>query len=178
MRTPCTVDDCTRPTWKDGLCRCHHHRWERYGRFVLPTTEERFLAKVDVNGPIPLERPDLGPCHLWTASLTRDGYGSFQQGLAHRWAYQHLFGPVSPGLDLDHLCRTRDCVNPHHLESVTHRENVVRGEGWASKARRTRCIHGHEFTEANTRIRSNGTRDCKTCAVDRQRRYLDRKKAA
>jgi HNH endonuclease len=111
-------------------------------------------------------------CWLWTASTqaSRFGYGQFKRGAglgmvsAHRWAYEHLVGPVPPGLHLDHLCRTPRCCNPSHLEPVTARENNWRSVSRsAMNARKTACIHGHVFDEANTHIRPNGRRECREC---------------
>lgn len=93
---------------------------------------ERFAEKV---------RPatDLSPngmagCLLWTAA-TRHGYGVISAGgrephlYAHRVAWMLAGRTVPPGLDLDHLCRRRHCVNADHLESVTRAENLRRGAG-------------------------------------------------
>jgi hypothetical protein len=115
-------------------------------------------------------------CWNWTGALD-NGYGRFQGGprgskvhRAHRLAYELLVGPIPEGLVLDHLCRNRRCVNPDHLEPVTNRINVLRGEGWAaSRARQTHCIHGHEFTPANTYVDpKRGTRGCRECRRGRQ----------
>jgi hypothetical protein len=93
----------------------------------------RFWEKVNKNGPIPPDRPDLGPCWIWHGAITR-GYGTFRIGkevngtaLAHRLSYQWLVGPLPDGLELDHLCFVRCCVNPAHLEPVTHSINLERG---------------------------------------------------
>lgn len=71
------------------------------------------------------------PCLLWTAHIASKGYGQFKlhgkYRQAHRVAYQAVHGPISEGLELDHLCRVRHCVNPDHLEPVIHRENLLRG---------------------------------------------------
>lgn len=71
-------------------------------------------------------------CWLWTGAKTGDDYGVIIEGGrkvgAHRWLYERLVGPVPEGLDLDHLCRRHDCVNPDHLEPVTHQENIRRGD--------------------------------------------------
>lgn len=83
---------------------------------------------------------------------------------AHRAMFELVNGPVPDGLDLDHLCRNTLCVNPDHLEPVTRRENVLRGEGRsAQNARRTTCLHGHELTFTKNRRR----RFCVICTTAR-----------
>lgn len=143
---------------------------------------ERFWAKVE-HGSIPPYRPDLGPCWQWVASIIKDGYGHFgikqskRLVRAHRWAYEYLIGPIPPGLEPDHLCRNRACVNPLHLEPVTHRENVRRGESQLGhKARQTHCQRGHPFDETNTWRNRDGNRACRACAREsyyRRRRGTD-----
>lgn len=104
-------------------------------------------------------------CWLWTASL-RDGYGRFwitpdKAVEAHRFAYELLVGPIPPGLVIDHLCRNRACQNPAHMEPVTNRANILRGEGvTATAARRDRCVNGHAFDRE-----WGGRRYCGTCAA-------------
>jgi hypothetical protein len=129
---------------------------------------ERFWAKVDKNGP--------NGCWLWTAALTsaapgQAGYGLFTErkpkGVrAHRFAYELLVGPIPEGLQLDHLCRVRHCVNPAHLEPVTQRENILRSPVTPPgiNARKTHCKHGHEFTPENTyREKRTNKRHCREC---------------
>jgi hypothetical protein len=115
--------------------------------------------------------PDENGCMLWTASLGSDGYGLFglKKGSkwhrigSHRAAYEHFIGPIPEGLELDHICRNRRCVNPSHLEPVTHRENIFRGVGIApAYAARTHCKNGHLYDAANTKWR-NKSRVCLAC---------------
>lgn len=122
----------------------------------------RFWAKVD----------KTSECWLWTGATTRGGYGHIkidgQMQRAHRVAYE-LAGQVIPrGFDVDHLCRTRLCVNPAHLEPVTRRQNIIRGVGpTARHSRQTHCKRGHEFTPENT-LAYRGWRVCRACQRARQ----------
>lgn len=107
-------------------------------------------------------------CWLWLGARSRDGYGRIQDNgkprEMHRWMLEHFRGPIGPGLSVDHLCRVRACCNPAHLEAVTHRTNILRGNTTPGRnAAKTECIRGHPFDETNTRIRSNGWRVCRAC---------------
>lgn len=129
---------------------------------------ERFWEKVDKAGSIPEYRPELGPCWNWVGNKTAGGYGQFviRHGklvYAHRYAYEALRGPIPATLQIDHLCRVRACVNPWHMEPVTNRENMLRGEAPTAKTWRSNaCRRGHAFDEQNT-VRYQGTRHCRTC---------------
>lgn len=108
-------------------------------------------------------------CWLWVGGIQKAGYGTFHYGnkkfLAHRFAYLVVRGEIDAGLQLDHLCRNKACVNPWHLEVVTQSVNVFRSDHHGR--RKTHCPQGHEYTKKNTYLhtRSNGitTRTCRTC---------------
>ncbi len=118
-------------------------------------------------------------CWVWTGSLTAQGYGLYTVGWgrnkktyrAHRMAYELCVQDIPDGLELDHLCRVHNCVNPKHLEAVTHRVNCQRGS--RSQNKKTHCGKNHEFTEVNTKF-SKGKRACRACARDRYYRNKTR----
>lgn len=108
-----------------------------------------------------------GDCWLWTGRLDKDGYGmtyTNRHVRAHRLAYEWARGAISNDLEIDHLCKTRTCVRPEHMELVTHRENVLRGDSpSAINARKTHCPRGHELTRENTYVYPSGGRQCRIC---------------
>ena len=134
-------------------------------RTPVPPIEDRFWAK--------LEKVESG-CWEWQAHVGRLGYGAFffsgRMGPAHRFAYELRVGPIPDGLELDHLCRNRSCVNPDHLEPVTHAENMRR-------ARLTHCHVGHPMSGSNLAYISHGTRGivraCVACKEIRQARGIE-----
>jgi hypothetical protein len=112
-------------------------------------------------------------CWQWKRSLNSRGYGLISERgvvlLAHRVSYELQVGPIAEGLQVDHLCRNKACVNPAHLEPVTCAENASR----RPDAYKTHCLRGHEMTPENTMVkaRPNGRtiRNCRTCANDQRR---------
>lgn len=139
----------------------------------LPLTE--FQATLPAELPFHMRRNiDLGEggCWLWRRSRNRDGYGwaSHQNKTyeAHRLIYNLLRGVPKAGLQLDHLCRVRHCVNPTHLEAVSGRENLARSE--LTPAGAVVCSKGHPLS-------SNGhQRRCPVCRADYDARNREARK--
>ena len=127
-------------------------------------------------------------CWLWRGTRRPDGYGSYKTGsmrdgsrrnvFPYRLSFNEFVGPIAPGLEIDHLCRTPLCLNPKHLEAVTHRVNILRGLApSAFAARKTHCPQGHSYDAKNTYIDPEGKRKCRACLgirheARRQRRLL------
>ena len=133
-------------------------------------TIQRFFKKID----------NTGNCWEWKGTIQQKGYGQFglnhKMKSAHRLSFELFKGEIPKGLQLDHLCRNRACVNPDHLEIVTNRENILRGIGvTAKKAKQTHCIHGHELSGYNLILRRDG-RACRTCIYIRTKKYTMKKK--
>lgn len=137
------------------------------GRWGKPM-QDRFEAKIERLSD---------ECWRWTGYVLWNGYGRFgigrdhsgqkQVAYAHRVAYELYRGSIPTGMDIDHLCRRRNCVNPEHLEPVSHRENCLRGEAPNVQIHLSGyCKRGHKMDEQNTTIEIRSgkpKRRCKTC---------------
>lgn len=149
---------------------------------ALPDGTSRTAQTADLRRLLDKVAIDENGCWRWTGFISHKGYGRFRfasnVGHAHRFAYVALVGSIGEGREIDHLCRVRDCVNPEHLEAVTHAENLKRrqpnGVVRDSNGTRTHCREGHELTPENTYERPNGTRLCRTCKNAEKARYRAR----
>lgn len=115
-------------------------------------------------------------CWEYAYDVTVGGYGRFWDGrrrwYAHVVSYFLLVGESPEGTELDHTCSNKVCVNPAHLDPVTHAVNVKRGNSGILNRERTECVHGHPFDAANTYLytyNGNQHRACKTCKCERKR---------
>ena len=135
-------------------------------------TKRRVRERLSIGG--------LNACWEWQG--TRHGrtedtrYGHISIGgrgrRVHRVAYELWRGPIPEGFTIDHLCRNPGCANPRHLEPVTNKKNILRGNGWAARnARKTHCPQGHEYTIGNLYVTPKGDRRCRECAREKSRKW-------
>lgn len=129
-----------------------------------------------------LQVEETKTCWLWIGAKNKLGYGQFTvsnsppiyiKELAHRFAWQLTKGRIPEGLVLDHHCKVPACVNPLHLEPVTQKENILRGQSLtAINARKTVCKRGHVFDDTNTyHYKNRSSRACRKCAAMHSRQY-------
>lgn len=183
----CLMAGCGEQGWSRDWCRYHYERWVRTGNpatFIPRTPQERFWARVD-------KHPD-GGCWMWTGGATDGNYGVCHglgaaaggETYAYRIAYTWLVGPIPAGLQLDHLCHSRDkscqrrkecphrrCVRPDHLEPVTGKINSDRVHGSSV----THCGRGHPYD--GPARKDGGWRRCRTCQNESSARHKARKRA-
>lgn len=184
----CLIDGCGRRRAQREWCYMHYSRWRRWGSTeatarVFGDRIERLRGKFTV--------AESG-CWRWNAGLVR-GYGTVQWGgrtcKAHRVMYEIVVGPIPAGAQLDHTCHNADascpggpscphrsCVNPEHLEPVTHLENVQRSIRNHRQKNQTHCIHGHPLYGANLYVNPyTGRRVCRECRRAAHGRYRARR---
>lgn len=130
----------------------------------------------------------ISGCWIWLAGLTPDGYaygtkiGTGRSGTVHRISYNFYKGQIKKGYEIDHLCRVRCCVNPDHLEMVSHIENIKRGiypKETHRCGRQTHCKRGHPFDKENTTFeiwKGRLRRKCRICKnIMQNKNYAKRK---
>lgn len=175
----CSVTECSNKSVSRSFCNMHYLRFKAHGHPLSKmstgrknvksiATVDRFLRHVS-------PEPNSG-CWLWLGGLRGGGYGQFNPSkgvgkTAHRWMYEFEKGPVPKGLDLDHKCRVRSCVNPDHLEPVTRSVNCKRGLSGHHRKNMTHCKHGHLFTDESTyHIPGTNWRACAICRKIRSKK--------
>ena len=142
--------------------------------YIMNQTDiDRFWSKVEFTTD----------CWEWKAGKFSSGYGEFSLNgrdfRAHRISYELFKGKIPQDKEIDHLCRTPSCINPEHLEAVTHRENNNRGIGPTAKnAKKTHCNKGHKFSNDNIYFRKSrpNSRECLKCVLDYNIRYNEKRR--
>lgn len=163
-----------------------------YARLVKTgTTGSAAPRQCGVEWHLTRYRENENGCWIWQGPVDVFGYGKAKDEnhralSAHLLFYRHHVGPVPGGLELDHTCHTNDlncpgelgcphrlCVNPAHLEPVTHAENVARGRKHLRVGDLCRGIGRHLITqESDIRVKSGGVRVCLACYESNKRRAI------
>lgn len=150
------------------------------------TVAERFWEKVNKNGPVPPNRPELGPCWIWEASIHPNGYGQFcfkgRQRRSHHVAVFLAKGEMPKGYRVCHHCDIRACVRETHFFYGTQKENIADGirkgrvHPWLHRKINAKCPLGHELVGSNLRfatklykgVSKRIRRGCSLCAKNRR----------
>lgn len=142
---PCAIDGCDTPMLARGWCIAHYERWRAHGDplgggpIVYATPEEAFAARTERQGD----------CLIWIGGKLPDGYGQISVGgrrvRVHRYAWEREHGPIPEGVEVDHICHSRACVNVKHLRIVTRAQNMANQSGAHrdNKSSGVRNVHRH-----------------------------------
>lgn len=155
-------------------------------RYWLQSNANPARLEAQLRARIPEQRDGCWP---WPGNKTRGGYGVIRTGLpngpgdrqyVHRASYEMFVGPIPNGMQIDHLCRNRACFNPAHLDVVNNRTNFLRGNHPSAVGRRNRRCRNdlHDMTGDNVMIiKRDGSRRCKACYQECQRRRQQKQRA-
>lgn len=168
VQIDCSVDGCEKPVSARGWCSMHYSRFRRHGDPLIQSKWRKWTFQDRTKGKWIVTDSD---CWEWQGAKQVRGYGVLtvlgEQVRAHRYVYENTIGAVPDGMELDHLCRNPPCVNPGHLEPVTHAENIRRHfadhVSDFPSLESSHCPHGHAMTEENTYLKPNGGASCREC---------------
>jgi hypothetical protein len=160
------------PISQNWLKELQQNQRTQFEESLNAVTLQHFFSKITVNENL---------CWVWNGELDIGGYGSVRiNGVlmaTHRVMYLLEHKSIPEGKELDHLCRNRLCCNPSHLEAVTHRENMLRGQNpSAENAKKSLCKRGHKLEGSNLLPRSDGGRDCRICSRIRGKKFRDNRR--
>jgi len=177
----CTVEGCVKKHRSKGYCQTHFMRLYHHGdanykpKKIRGTVIQRLKHMTQLN--------EGTGCIEWQGSVDKRGYGRIANDvgwldMAHRLSYKLYVGEIPEGLVINHKCYNSRCVNPEHLEAVTHRENIIdKGRSNAAylNSKKTHCIRGHDLTVSYIiKTKYGFARNCKQCHKERTTRYLRR----
>lgn len=119
--------------------------------------------------------PNTG-CFIWIGATYNNGYGFIninkRSVSAHRLSYFVHKGIIPENFIVDHLCNNKYCINPHHLEAKSQKDNLLRSNSASTlNILKTHCDKGHEFSNENTRLNKQGSRECIACLNERKKKY-------
>ena len=146
--------------------------YERFINMARAKTEEEFDESAIRRFKERIMPEPMSGCILWLGEIDPNGYGTHNRRSktfkAHKFSYELYKGPVPKGLELDHLCRVRSCVNPDHLEPVTKAENIRRSHKFPRLNKTaTQCAYGHSYLDDTVKLRfdgrNKGGRRCLIC---------------